>query len=138
MYNNGDYKFEEIIHFLSISNRTELPLRISKCFCTLNNNRQHPFNSPLSGTTQLSRYQKKHSPAQTYLDHQPSFVSFLQLLAVQFTCLTVFLHNLQVLFGLLLDLKPSTPYSSHCLFSQHMPILSQPSFAVVPKFVIYF
>jgi len=35
---------------------------------------------PLSGTTEVSQYQKKHSPTCTYPDHQLSFISFLHLL----------------------------------------------------------
>jgi len=42
------------------------------------------------------------------------------ILPVQFTCLTVFLHNsLQVLFGLSLDLATSTSYSIH-FFTQSL------------------
>jgi len=41
---------------------------------------QKPFYGALSGTTQVSRYQKKHSPIDTYHDHRPSFVGFLHLL----------------------------------------------------------
>ena len=87
---------------------------------------------PLSGTTRVSRYQKKHSYTQTYLDHQPSFISFLHLLqsiasslftlrAWQSLCTT----SLQILFGLPLGLEPSTSYSimsspNHCLlFATH-------------------
>jgi len=39
-----------------------------------------PFYSPLSGTTRVSRYQKKHSPIHTYPDHQSSLICFLHLL----------------------------------------------------------
>ena len=54
----------------------------------------------LSGTTRVSRYQKKHSPTRhllwwsiiPYL-HPPSFMIH-GILLVQFTCLTVFFHNL--------------------------------------------
>ena len=35
------------------------------------------------------------------------------ILPVQFTCLTLFLHNLQVFFGPPLGLAPSTSYSMH-------------------------
>jgi len=38
-----------------------------------------PFYGPLSGTTQMSGYQKKHSPTQRP-DHHPIFVSFFHLL----------------------------------------------------------
>jgi len=81
---------------------------------------------PLSGTTRVSRYQKKHSYTQTYLDHQPSFISFLHLLqsiasslftlrAWQSLCTT----SLQILFGLPLGLEPSTSYSIH-VFTQSL------------------
>jgi len=39
-----------------------------------------PFYSPLSGTTQVNPYQKKHSPIHNHRDHQPSFIRFLHLL----------------------------------------------------------
>jgi len=39
-----------------------------------------PFYGPLSGTTRVCRYQKKHSPTQTFRGHQSSFISFLHLL----------------------------------------------------------
>jgi len=38
------------------------------------------FYGPLSGTTHVSWYQKKHSPTHTYLDHQSSFLFFFHLL----------------------------------------------------------
>jgi len=80
----------------------------------------------LSGTTQVSRYQKKHSPTHIYRGHQPSLICFLHLLRSLFsffqcTCLTVFFHNLSM-FSLvyLLAWHPSLhiPYISslsHCL-----------------------
>jgi len=43
-----------------------------------NDNDNHltaPFYGPLSGSTWVSQYQKKHSPTHTYPDHQPSFIS---------------------------------------------------------------
>jgi len=59
------------------------------------------FNVPLSQTTWVSQYQKKHSDTYTYCDHQPSLISILHLLRcthsilpVQFTCLTVLVHKL--------------------------------------------
>jgi len=74
----------------------------------------------LSGTTRVSQYQKKHSPTDTYPDHQSSFICFLLLLwsmassqfnlcAWQSFC-TI---SVQVLFGLPLGLAPSTSYSIH-------------------------
>jgi len=73
----------------------------------------------LSGTTRLSRYQKKHSPTY-HPDYQPIFISFFHLLrsiasslfklhAWQSFCTT----SLHVLFGLPLGLEPSTSYSIH-------------------------
>jgi len=66
-----------------------------------------PFNSPLSRTPQVDRYQKKHSPTHTHPDHQTSFVNFLHpLWSVASSVLnlhawqsfsTIFLH---VVFGL--------------------------------------
>jgi len=60
----------------------------------------------LSGTTRVSRYQKKHSPTYTYRGHQSSLTCFLNhptitihgILPVQFTCPTVFFHNLSPSF----------------------------------------
>jgi len=72
----------------------------------------HPFSGPLSGTTQVGWYQKKHSPNHTILiiKHPLSTSSiFLSILVVQFTCLTVFFHNLcPGPLGLLLGLEPFT------------------------------
>jgi len=60
---------------------------------------QQPFYGPLSRSTQVSQYEKKHSPTHTYPDHQPflsaSFIYYVHsILHVQFMCLTVFLPNL--------------------------------------------
>jgi len=38
---------------------------------------QQPFYGPLSATTRVSLYQKKHSPTHTCFDHQQPFISFL-------------------------------------------------------------
>ena len=38
------------------------------------------FNGPLSGTTRVGQYQKKHSPTHTHPDHQTSFINLLHLL----------------------------------------------------------
>jgi len=77
------------------------------------------FYGPLSETTRVSRYQKKHSP--THLSWSLAFLYQLlpsimihSILRVQFTCLTVCCTtSLQVLFGLPLGLEPSTSYSIH-------------------------
>ena len=44
-----------------------------------NKQQQQPFYGPLSGTTRVSRYQKKHSPTH-HPDHHPIFISFFHLL----------------------------------------------------------
>jgi len=78
---------------------------------------QQSFYGPLSGTTRVSRYQKKHSPTH-HPDHHP--ISFFHLLrsiasslfklpAWQSFCTT----SLHVHFGLPLGLKPSASYSIH-------------------------
>ena len=80
---------------------------------------QQPFYGPLSGTTRVSRYQKKHSPTH-HPDHHPIFISFFhlpqsiasslfKLRACQSFCTTSF----YVLFSLPLGLEPSTSYSIH-------------------------
>jgi len=79
----------------------------------------------LSGTTRMSRYQKKHSPTHTYRGHQSSLICFLHLLWSMASCLfnlcvwqsfsTIYV---QVFFGLPLSLTPSTSYSIH-LFTNH-------------------
>jgi len=84
---------------------------------------QQPFHGPLSGTTRVSQYQKKHS-ATHHPDHHPIFISFFhlprsiassvfKLHAWQYFCTTSF----NVLFGLSLGLEPSISYSTH-LFTQ--------------------
>ena len=83
-----------------------------------------PFNGPLSGTTQVDRYQKKHSPTHTHPDHQTSFINFLCLLrsvASSFFNLSArhwqsfSTTSLQLLFGLPLGLGPSTSCCIHFL-----------------------
>ena len=78
----------------------------------------------LSGTTQVSQYQKKHSP--THLSWSSVVPNLLHpsstihgILPVQFTRLIAFFQNLYLLvfFGLPLGLAPSTSYISspnHC------------------------
>jgi len=71
------------------------------------------FYGPLSRTTWVSRYQKKHSPTHTYPDHQSSFICFLHLLRSMASSL----FNLRAWqsfctsSGLPLGLASSTSYS---------------------------
>jgi len=102
----------------------------------------------LSGTTQVSQYQKKHSPTHTYRGHQSSLICFIHLLRSTVSYLSNLLAwqsfstiSLQVFSGLPLGLVPSTstPYihsPNHCLLSQHMPIPSQPVLLQYRDYVI--
>ena len=78
-----------------------------------------------SGTTRVSRYQKKHSPTHTYCAHQSSLICFLYLLRSMASSLfnlrawQSFSQSLQVFFGLPLGLEPSTSYSIH-FFTQSL------------------
>jgi len=84
--------------------------------------------SILSGTTCVSRYQKKHSPTYTLLWSSiipyllPPSITTHCILPVLFTCLAVFLHSLQIFFGLPLGLAPSTSYSIHS--PNHCPLFA--------------
>jgi len=89
------------------------------CVSLLYIQQQQPFYGPLSGTTRVSRYQKKHSPTH-HPDRHPVFISFFhlprsiayspfKLRAWQSFCTT----SIHVLFGLPLVLEPSTSYSIH-------------------------
>ena len=79
----------------------------------LHNTHTQPFNGPWSGTTQVGRYQKKHS--------HPSWSSDILYQLPPFTTIHSSLRawqsfsatSLQVLFGLPLGLGPSTSYSMH-------------------------
>ena len=79
-----------------------------------------PFNGLLSGTTRVGQYQKKHSPTHTHPDHRTSFIMFLHLqrsMASSLFSLRAWQSSrttsVQVLFGLLLGLGPSTSYCVH-------------------------
>jgi len=76
---------------------------------------QQLFYGPLSGTTWVSWYQKKHSSTHIYPDHQPSFICLLHLLQSTASSLSNLrawqsfsTTPLQVLFGLPLGLEPSS------------------------------
>jgi len=97
-------------------------------FCTARTCTHNHFTAPwiLPGTTRVSRYQKKHfthshlswSSVIPYL--LPPSITIHGILPVQFTCMTVFSTiSLQVFFGLLLGLAPSTSYSIH-FFTQSL------------------
>jgi len=78
------------------------------------------FNSLLSKTTWIGRYQMKQSPRHTLPDHQTSFINFLHLvwstassLFSLCACQSFSTTSVRVLFGLSLGLEPSTSYSIH-------------------------
>ena len=80
---------------------------------------QQSFYGPLSGSTRVSRYQKKRSPAH-HPDHNPIFISFFRLLWSIASSLfklrawqSFFTTSVHVLFGLPFGLEPSTSYSIH-------------------------
>ena len=75
----------------------------------------------LSGTTRVSRYQKKHSPTHTHRGHQSSLsASFIYYDPWHPSYSIHVLYSLfprslsQVFLGLPLGLAPSTSYSIHC------------------------
>jgi len=89
----------------------------------------------------LSQYQKKHSPTHTYHGHQSSIIPYLLppsftihgMLLVQFTCLTVFFHNLSPSFLWFTSWPGTLNFILHTflhpiivIFSQHMPIPLRP------------
>ena len=84
-----------------------------------NKQQQQSFYGPLSGTTRLSRYQKKHSPTH-HPDHHPMFLSFFHLLRSIASSLfklcawqSFHLTSLHAPFWSPLGLEPSTSYSIH-------------------------
>ena len=56
--------------------------RLLAILLTLSRTHTQLFNGPLSGSTKVGRYQKKHSPTQSHAhpDHQTSFINFHHLL----------------------------------------------------------
>ena len=81
---------------------------------------QRLFNGLWSGTTQVGRYQKKHSPTHTHPDHRASFITFLHLQRSMASSLfnlrawqSSRTTSFQVFFGLPLGLEPSTSCSIH-------------------------
>jgi len=80
----------------------------------------------LEQDNQVSRYQKKHSPTNTYRGHQSSLICFLHLLRSMVSSLfnlhawqSICTISVQVFFRLPLGLAPSTSYSIH-FFTQSL------------------
>ena len=112
-----------------------------------------PFNGLLYGTTRVGRYQKKHSPTHTHPDHRTSFIIFLHLqrsMASSLFSLQAWQSSrttyLQVLFAGPLW-SSSWPWTLNfilhaflhpiIIFSQHMPIQSQPVLLLYWCYVIH-
>ena len=111
----------------------------------------HIYNylTALSRTTQVGRYQKRHSPTHTQPDHRTSFINFLHLLWSTASSLfnlrawqSFSTTSPQVLFGLPLGLVPSASYSIHfftqslsSFFATHADTIVA-CFAVVPMFFV--
>jgi len=70
----------------------------------------------LSGTTQVSRYQKKHSPSHTYRDHQSSLICFLHLLQSMASSLFNFRFFTQSLSSFPSDHSHLCPLKCHHIF----------------------
>ena len=70
----------------------------------------------MSGTTRVSRYQKKHSLTH-HPDHRPIFISFFHLpwsiASSMFKLYSFCTTSVHVLFGLPIGLEPSTSYCIH-------------------------
>ena len=91
-----------------------------------------PFNSLLSGTTRVGRYQKKHSHTHTHPDHRTSFIIFLHLQRSRHTLCSFYeldsplgqpLSRSSLVFLLSFDPQLHTPCISspnhHHLFEAH-------------------
>ena len=80
---------------------------------------QQSFYDSLSGTTRVSRYQKKHLPTHLSWYHQPYVINYLHLLRFNLSSLLSprvwqsFCTPVQVLFGLPVGLESSTSCSIH-------------------------
>jgi len=118
-----------------VHNETTRVLRYSadRSVTLLNTHNRFTTLCTLSGTTRVckSRYRKKHSPTHTYRPYllSPSFTIHGNL-PVQFTCLTVFFHNLSPSFlwstswpGTLHFILHTFLHPIIVFFSQHMPIV---------------
>ena len=67
-------------HFRQANNRPRPTSEKLTTNYTHRHTHTQPFNGPLSGTTRVGQYQKKHSPTHTHPDHQTFFINFLHLL----------------------------------------------------------
>jgi len=106
---------------------------------------QQPFYGSLSRTTRVSLYQRNEEPVS--LTHPPSSspsnlyqllpsTTIHSILPVQFTCLTILLHNLcPSPLCLSLGVEPSTSYSIH-FFSKSVSSFAAHAHTIVTCFAI--
>jgi len=113
---------------LAVGRRSSLCTRMYRMVLTTRTHVHNRFTALwiLSGTSRVSRYQKKHSPTYTYHGHQSSLICFIHLLLSMASSLfstrtwqSFSAISLQVFFGLPLGLAPSTSYSIH-FFTQSL------------------
>jgi len=101
---------------------------------------QQAFYGPLSGTTQVSQYQKKHSPAQPILIiNYPLSASFIYYDPWHPPCLIYVLDRLFAQPLSKSSLAATTSYissPSHCLFFATHAHTIAACFAVVPRLLL--
>jgi len=110
-----------------------------------NTQQQQLFYGPLSRTTRVSRYQKKHSPSWSFNLYQLLLSTTIHsILSVQITCLAIFYHNLfpcplwsNSWSGALHLIFHTFLHSISVFFSQHMPIPLQPVAVVSILYHLY-
>ena len=71
------------VHFYPNTLVTQALNWCRQCWDQQQQQQQWPFNGFWSGTTLVGRYQKKHSPTHTHLDHRASFITFITFLHLQ-------------------------------------------------------
>jgi len=104
------YCWWEPCRTVSCKFKTQLTAGVDKFYCFIYTTTVYGL---LSGTTQVSQYQKKYLSTHTYPDHHLS-ITIYSILPVQFTCLHAwysFAQPLSKSFGLPLGLAPFTSYS---------------------------
>ena len=119
-------------------NPPEIQFLISALY--IQQQQQQPFNGHLSvsGTTRVGQYQKKHSPAHTHPGQRTSFITFLHL--QRSTASSLFsLHAWQSsrTTSFLNFILHAFLHTIIIIFSQHLPIPTQPVLLQYQCYVIY-
>ena len=93
-------------HWLLIQFITILTMQCALAEFQFSNTHTQLFNGPLSGTIQVDRYQKKHSPSHSHPDNWTFFINYLHLVLSKFVnigdgssivTITYYLTNLHTL-----------------------------------------